>query len=134
MVKKGKLLVVVVLAGLLLALNAGVALAAQNPVGDLLNSVGQLVGDQTIESGSVVQAILPNGDQVAAYGTYKNQQTGLNGLVGGLLGGSYSTSAQLSGPNNLSAKAYTSGDYGLASSVRGLAAGLSGLLSGVLGK
>jgi len=58
----------------------------------------------------------------------------LNALVGGLLGGSYSTSAELSGPDNLSAKASTNGDYGLASSVRGLGAGLVGLLSGVLGE
>ncbi|WP_205664643.1 hypothetical protein [Ammonifex thiophilus] len=134
MFKKSKVLAVVVLAGLLLALNTGVALAAENPIGDLLNSVGQLVGEHSIVSGSGVYATLPNGDAVGATATYSNKQTGLNGLLGGLLGGSYATSAELKGPNNLSAYAYTSGDYGLASSVRGLAAGLSGLLSGVLGR
>ncbi len=134
MLRKSKLLAAFLLAGLLLAFNTGVAMAAENPLGDVLNAVSQLVGEQSLNSGSAVMAVLPNGDQVGATATYANNQTGLNGVVGSLLGGSYATSAELKGPNNLSAKAYTSGDYGLASSVRGLAAGLSGLLSGVLGK
>jgi len=116
-----------------LLMNVGVVCAADNPIGDLLNSVNQLIGTQEISSGSAVMAKLPNGDQVGSSAVYESSQTGLNGLVGGLLGGSYATSAQLSGPDNLSAQASTNGDNGLASSVRSLGAGLSGLLGGLLG-
>ncbi|HWQ70691.1 MAG TPA: hypothetical protein VN370_00045 [Desulfitobacteriaceae bacterium] len=129
---KRKYLIFLLALSLALLMNASVVLAADNPIGDLLNSVNELVGSQEISSGSAVTATLPNGDQLGASAIYNNKQTGLNALIGGLLGGSYSTSAELSGPDNLSAKASTNGDYGLASSVKGLGAGLGGLLSGLL--
>ncbi|MEA4925598.1 MAG: hypothetical protein VB084_09830 [Syntrophomonadaceae bacterium] len=130
---KRKSLIIVLMLSFMLLMNTGVVMAAENPIGDLLNSVNQLIGTQEISSGSAVTATLPNGDQIGASAVYNNKQTGLNGLVGGLLGGSYATAAELSGPDNLSASASTNGDYGLASSVRALSAGLGGLLSGVLG-
>lgn len=129
---KRKYLIMLLALSFALIVNSGIALAADNPVGDLLNSVNELVGSQEISSGSAVTAKLPNGDQIGSSAIYENKQTGLNALLGGLLGGSYATSAELSGPDNLSAKASTNGDNGLASSVRALSAGLSGLLSGVL--
>lgn len=128
MFRKGKFQVALIAGALLFALNVGTASAQENLLGDLLGSVGNLVGEQNISTGSAVQAKLPNGDQIGASAVYNNKQTGLNGLTGSLLGGSYSTTAQLSGPNNLAAVAYTNGDYGLASTVRALSSGLGGLL------
>ncbi|MBE3550153.1 MAG: hypothetical protein BLITH_0103 [Brockia lithotrophica] len=125
--------VVTAVLALVLFAGGGLAFAQGNALGDLLTAVGQLVGDHDLGAVSYVEATTPNA-VLTAQATYGNKQTGLNGLVGGLLGGSYSTAAEIKGPNNLSAGAYTNGDYGLASTVRGLSAGLAGLLSGVLGK
>lgn len=133
--KRGRLLWAIVTVILTMSVLAGPALAQESggsPLGDLLSAVNELVGTTKVESGAAVRAVTPDAELGAA-ATYKMNQSGLNSLLGGLLGGSYKTSAALKGPNNLSAYASTGGDYGLASAVRGLAAGLAGLLGGLTG-
>lgn len=117
------------LAGSFVAGNAAPASAAG--LGDVLGAVNSLVGKTNVSSGSVVSATGPN-FEIQAGSTYTNDQNGVTGLVGGVLGGTYNTNASLSGPNGLSASASTSGSYGLASSVQSLTNGLGGLLGGLL--
>ncbi|AMA74153.1 MULTISPECIES: hypothetical protein [Aneurinibacillus] len=116
-------------AGSLIAGNAIPASAAG--LGDILGSVNSLVGSTNVSSGSLVNASGPNFN-IQAGSTYTVNQDGVTGLLGGVLGGTYNTSANLSGPNGLSASASTNGGYGLASSVQSLVNGLGGLLGGLL--
>ncbi|MCL6576679.1 MAG: hypothetical protein K6T64_11120 [Kyrpidia sp.] len=109
------------------------AFAADGGLGDVLGAVNNLVGSTNISSGSLVTATIPSqGVSIQAGSTYGAKQDGLTGLLGGILGGTYNTTAALSGPNGLSASASTSGGYGLASTVQSLTNGLGGLLGGLL--
>ncbi|MEK4886432.1 hypothetical protein NST81_17505 [Bacillus sp. FSL W8-0223] len=117
------------MAGSLVAGNAAPASAAG--LDDVLGSVNSLVGKTNVSSGSVVSATGPN-FEIQAGSTYTVNQDGVTGLLGGVLGGTYNTNANLSGPNGLSASASTNGGYGLASSVQSLTNGLGGLLGGLL--
>lgn len=98
---------------------------------NILGAVGNLVGNTSIANGSIVNATGPD-FSIQAGSSYTLNQNGLSGLLGGVLGGSYNTTASLSGPNGLSASASTTGSYGLASSVQSLVGGLGGLLGGLL--
>jgi hypothetical protein len=107
------------------------ALAADNPVGDLLNSVNQLVGSTEISAQTQAGIVLNDGTTVKAQAGTNQNSSGLTGLVSSITGGSTAASASVT-YKDYAASSSVNADWGLASTTRALGSLLAGL-GGVLG-
>ncbi|HWQ70692.1 MAG TPA: hypothetical protein VN370_00050 [Desulfitobacteriaceae bacterium] len=106
--------------------------AAENPIGDLLNSVNQLVGSTEVQAQTQAAIVLKDGTAVKAEAGTVQNSSGLTGLVSSITGGSTAANASVT-YKNYAASSSVNADWGLASTTRaigGLLSGLGGLLGG----
>ncbi|RDV83429.1 hypothetical protein [Ammonifex thiophilus] len=108
------------------------AFAAENPLGDLLSSINQLVGSTSVTADTMATIKLSNGTQVVAKAGTNQNASGVTGLLSSVTGGSMAAGASVT-YGDYAASASVNADWGLASSVRALG-GLLASLGGALGK
>jgi len=117
---------------LLVALPVMPAAAADNPLGDLLNSVNQLIGSTEISAQTQAGITLNDGTSVQAQAGTDQNSSGLTGLVSSITGGSTGANASVT-YKDYAASSSVNADWGLASTTKalgGLLSGLGGLLGG----
>lgn len=106
--------------------------AQSNPVGDLLGSVGQLVGDTKIDAEAQAVIYVNNGKNgtdgttVIAKGATNQTASGVSGLLSSVTGGSTAAGSYVS-YGEYTALSEVNADWGLASSTRAIG-GLLGSL------
>ncbi|MGO0122735.1 hypothetical protein [Desulfothermobacter acidiphilus] len=128
----GRKVVVLLCLSVLMLLPVVPAFAAENPLGDLLSSVNQLVGKTEVTADTMATIKLNDGTTVLAKATTKQNASGVTGLLSSVTGGSTAAGASVT-YGDYAASASVNADFGLASSVRalgGLLASLGGALSG----